>query len=110
MKRMTAEQKFLHECNGNRRTRLFDAEDYQLYKTYLRKARKALRSGEPFYEVHHAGTVPKAYKYRAETSAWCIWVLEGEVQSCYGSRRCNDSRVSLPYTPHTYKYAWDHPS
>jgi hypothetical protein len=107
MTRMTAEQKFLQKCNGNRRTRLFDPEDYLAYKKSLRRAKTALRSGKPYYDADHAGTVAKAYKYRAETSAWCVWVLGGEVQSSYGSWRCNDNRVGLPFTPESYLDAWE---
>lgn len=107
MTRMTAEQKFLRECNGNRRTRLFGPKDYKAYKDSIRRAKAALRAGKPFYDADHAGTVAKAYKYHAETSAWCVWVLNGEVKSEYGSCCCNNSQVSLTYTPKSYEDAWE---
>lgn len=110
MKRMIAEEEFLQKCNGYRRTRLFGPADYKAYKASLRRAKAALRAGKPYYDADHAGTFAKACRYRVETSAWCVWVLSGEVQSSYGSWQCNEDRVDLPYTQHTYKHAWEHPS
>jgi hypothetical protein len=107
MMKISGEQEFLQKCNGNRRTRLFGPADYLAYKASLRRAKAALRAGKPYYDADHAGAVAKAYRYPAETSAWCVWVLGDEVKSEYGSRCCNNSKVGLPFTPESYLDAWE---
>ena len=107
MTRITEQQNFLEGCNGSRRERLFDSADFKTFKKSLRRARTALRSGKPYYDSGHAGTVGKGYGFEARTSAWCVWVLSGEVGFEYGNRNCNYDRVKLKYTAKTYMDAWE---
>lgn len=75
MKRTTAEQRFLRECNADRLLRVFGPKDFQAYRNALKEAKRALRLGEPYYASDHAGIRTADFRYPAETAAWGVWVL-----------------------------------
>lgn len=105
---MTAEQKFLKECNGNRTIRTFGPQDYQAYKKALKEAKEALRLGEPYYASDHAGIRTADFRYPAETATWGVWILNGTVKSEYGSRAIVRDGGRLQYDEVSYLDAWEH--
>lgn len=63
-------EQFLSMANGQAKTRLFSARDYQYFcETY----QTAIESTGPYYEEADAGTVANAYGYAATTAAWGIY-------------------------------------
>lgn len=109
MHRITAEQRFLRECNANRTFRIFGPRDYRAYRNALAEAKTALRSDDSYYyKQHHAGTEFAGYKHPVETAAWAVWVLHGAVRSEYGSRVIENGRLSLQYSHLSYWKAWPH--
>jgi hypothetical protein len=103
MRPMTAEQKFLRECNGNRTLRTFGPKDFRAYKSALKDAQKAALLGEPFFASWHSEVgISALYAldcYNLEIAVWAVWVLDGEVRSEFGSR---PFRYGRPWTLYTY--------
>lgn len=105
MKRMTAEQKFLKECNANRTLRVFGPDDYRAFKDSMRSGWRALHRCEPYYDSDHAGPFVHNCQSLTETAGWCVWVLHGEVYSEYGSFIYKPF-VEFRYDPITYYKVW----